>query len=759
MRCLLLCLVSLSNALTSSAAQLVWAAQFGGYSRYDDLSLHTVVKDTASGIAVDRAGNTYVTGTAVALVPQVHPLTGACASNHCVFVTKIAPDGKTIVYSTYVATPARPFIFQLGLNVPIAAAIVSDPDGNVYVTGAAFQLPRTDGGTVQSAGDNDVFVIKLDRDGVLKASMLIGGSGDDQSASISLGPDGYLYIAGATKSDDFPVSTGAYRTTVPGPVHFFSLKIDPKSLIGDNQFPNAVVYSSVFGTYSQSSSIDGQSLSVPRVGADTLGNAYVSVYTDCTGMDATVGAIRGNCQPGQEGNIGVVAKINPPGTKLLWAAMPTGSGASRIQGLGVTPEGFTYIVGTTTSADFPVTPGAFNTTKPAIGDGFLAKLNWDGTALAFATYLADSGSTTDVTGIAVDSSGNAYVAGGAASTHFPILNSIQYPIGNCCAGFVTVFKPDGSGLVWSTLLGFSTVVNALTIDEAGNVYAAGYDINPSATVSILNQGSTIDVVKISPGGRPIPIDGIVNAASFQPGLPMSGGLASMFVHGLNISGTLQAPGAPLPLELAGVSILVNGIPAPILSVTALAATPDSQQINFQVPFDASVQRFAFEFGYSAESHTSVELRYRGASSFGLPVTAPPGIFTLPDGSGAVQHSSDYSLVTPQNPVVPGEVIIVYVTGLGPVKPPVATGSPATGPAPISGYCYTPPTINVGDVLYAGLTVGIPGLYQMNVRVAPNAASGTTQMYITWTDCEQIPWSDHPVVHIPSQSNSVSLPIH
>jgi uncharacterized protein (TIGR03437 family) len=154
----------------------------------------------------------------------------------------------------------------------------------------------------------------------------------------------------------------------------------------------------------------------------------------------------------------------------------------------------------------------------------------------------------------------------------------------------------------------------------------------------------------------------------------------------------------------------------------------------------------------------VELRYRGLSSFGMPVTSPPGIFTLPDGSGVIRHVLDNNLVTPENPAAPGEEIVVYATGLGPVQPTVPTGSAATTPATVKGFCRTPPTVNLGDVLYAGLTVGFPGLYQMNVRLSPSAPSGTQQLYIAWTDCEQTTSPGFPVKYVQSKSNSVALPV-
>src|SRR5436190_9885728 len=148
-------------------------------------------------------------------------------------------------------------------------------------------------------------------------------------------------------------------------------------------------------------------------------------------------------------------------------------------------------------------------------------------------------------------------------------------------------------------------------------------------------------------------DGVTNAASFQPGLPPGGGLASLFVEGLDLAGDLVASGNPLPTELAGVSVLSNGTPSAILSITRIDRGPggSGHQINFQVPFRATGT-----FGGGL-----IEVRYRGLSTWADPIVVGPGIFTLADGSPAIQHASDYSLVTAANPAVKGETIIVYAT--------------------------------------------------------------------------------------------------
>lgn len=727
--------------------QLEWVTALGSYIRYDSLTLHVQVDDAATAIATDPAGNIYLAGTAIThQIPLVQPVQSSCSNNHCLFVTKLSPDGQKVLYSTYLGTPARFFPFPLTDGTEILpASIAVDPDGNAYVTGMAETLPQAGGGILQSAGGNDAFVAKLDPSGALKGSVLIGGSGDDRGTSISLGADGNLYVAGTTQSTDFPISPGAYRAPISGPLNFFAVKINPRAIGNETPFSRLLSYAAILGTYSTTSTFAGFA-GTARIDADSRGEAYVSMYTDCTGIQATPGTVHASCVAAPS-SVAVVVKMNPGGTSLLWVAAPTGSGVSTIQGLRVTPDGFVFLAGNTQSIDFPVTPGAYLATRKSSGGlSFLSKLNPEGSSFAYSTYL-DLGSTSS---LALDATGHAYVGGSTTSAdRFPALNSIQSALKICCTGFVTAVKADGSGFVWSSLLGYYANAYAVTVDTLGNVYAVGWNLNPGRIATVINYGSTISLVKIGPDGIPFPIDAVTSAASFQPGVSKAGGLSSLFVHGLPERDSVAVPGPSLPFDLAGVSILVNGVPAPILSITTIAgAGPAStQQINFQVPFEAPQQFYL-----------PVELRFQGTSSFGLPMTVAPGIFTLPDGSGAIQHALDYRLVTAQNPASPGETIIVYLTGLGSVRPPVATGTAATAPTPIFGYCHTPPTVNVGDVLYAGLTPGFAGLYQMNVRLSSSLQSGPTPLYVTWTDCQQNHSNYQPVTYITSDSNSVLLPI-
>jgi uncharacterized protein (TIGR03437 family) len=247
--------------------------------------------------------------------------------------------------------------------------------------------------------------------------------------------------------------------------------------------------------------------------------------------------------------------------------------------------------------------------------------------------------------------------------------------------------------------------------------------NTTAAPATSNSAS---VVKISPGTLLLWNIGIENAANMVSGsgLPQPGSLATLYVNGVDISGTVSAPGLPLPLQLGGFKILVDGVAAPLVSVTGVSF---GAQVNFQVPWELT-SGGGTQFG----SHM-VEVDYDGAAAFMSPGFSGPGIFALPDVSGATQHASDYSLVTPDNPVHPGEIVVVYATGLGPVQSSLPSGAGANGPDPVDQRCNSI-TTDLGTILYAGLTPGFPGLYQLNIRVSASLQAGVNNFYIQANGC-------------------------
>jgi len=216
----------------------------------------------------------------------------------------------------------------------------------------------------------------------------------------------------------------------------------------------------VYSTYLGGNDFDaGNGISV-----DAGGNAYVTGTTKSTNFPTTPGAFLS--APG----FGFVTKLDPTGSTLVYSTYldPSTQGG----GIAVDAQGNAYVTGQTGST-FPTTPGAF---QPAFGggpvDGYVMKLNADGSALVYSTYLGGSG--IDSTGdIAVDAGGNAYVAGSTTSLNFPSTPGAfqAVPGSGSSNGFVTKLDPTGSSLVYSTFLGEGCA--GLALDTQGNVYVTG----------------------------------------------------------------------------------------------------------------------------------------------------------------------------------------------------------------------------------------------------------------------------------------------
>jgi len=192
--------------------------------------------------------------------------------------------------------------------------------------------------------------------------------------------------------------------------------------------------------------------------------------------------------------------------------------------------------------------------------------------------------------------------------------------------------------------------------------------------------------------------GVVNAASFKA--PISAGsIAALF--GTNLSaGTAEASTVPLPTQLTGTQVLVNGVAVPLFFVSP-------GQINFQVPVETAGQ-----------SATVQVINALGASTvITVPLaSAAPGLFVGGDGN-VIAQDSEWALVTTANPAKAGDVVVMYGTGFGPAACRPKTGE--TTPA-VECRTLTTPHVTVGNqeatVLYSGLASGMIGVYQLNLIV-------------------------------------------
>jgi len=228
-----------------------------------------------------------------------------------------------------------------------------------------------------------------------------------------------------------------------------------------------IVYSTFLGSFSGGNGI----------AADDAGNAYVTGFAVSSAFPTTTGVV----QPSFGGSgDAFVTKLNSTGTALVYSTFLGGSGFDQGNGIAVDSGGNVYATGFTTSSDFPTTTGVFQSAIEGFENAFVTKLNPAGTSLIYSTYLGGgTGLNGDQgNGIAVDGTGNAYVAGNTTSVDFPTTAGAFQTVlnGGEANAFVTQLNSSGTGLIYSTYLGGSSNRNSgagIAVDGSGNAYVTG----------------------------------------------------------------------------------------------------------------------------------------------------------------------------------------------------------------------------------------------------------------------------------------------
>jgi uncharacterized repeat protein (TIGR01451 family) len=287
----------------------------------------------------------------------------------------------------------------------------------------------------------------------LAYSTYLGGANNDRGRGIVLDSAGNAYITGYTYSSDFP-TLSPLQPINHGYTEVFVTKIkaDGSALL--------------FSTYLGGADWD----EAYGIALDSVGNAYITGFTYSTDFP-TLNPI----QPTNHGNADTfVTKIKADGSALLFSTYLGGASYDEAYGIALDSAGNAYIIGDTTSTDFPIL-NPIQPTRHGDYDVFITKIKADGSALLFSTYLG--GSSYDVAnGIALDSAGNAYITGFTYSTDFPTLNPIQPTNHGVSDAFVIKIKADGSALFFSTYLGGASYEQAsgIALDSAGNAYITGF---------------------------------------------------------------------------------------------------------------------------------------------------------------------------------------------------------------------------------------------------------------------------------------------
>ncbi|MEP7290088.1 MAG: SBBP repeat-containing protein [Chloroflexota bacterium] len=408
--------------------------------------------DVGAGIVVDSSGAAYVTGSTESTNFPTTPGSFQTAFNGVgdVFVVKLNTAGTGLVYSTYLSG---------GNDAPSAIAV--DSSGSVYVTGhtSSTDFPTTVGAfQTIFGGSNDAFATKLNTTGTaLIYSTFLGGSGEDIGTAIAVNSTGNAYITGYTYSPTFPTTPGAFQTTFNGVNDVFVVKL------------NAAGTGLAYSTFLGGNNIDSSS----GIAVDGGGSAYVTGSTNSVNFPTTAGAFQ-TIYSGGVADV-FVAKLNSTGTALVYSTYLGGIQFDGGYAIAVDSSGSAYVMGHTGSTDFPTTVGAFQTIYSGGGDVFVTKLNAAGSNLSYSTYLGSSNYDISI-GIAVDSSGSAYVVGTTNSAGFPTTAGAFQTVSGSYDAFATKLNTTGTALLYSTFLGGGgdDIGDAIAVDSSGSVYVMGH---------------------------------------------------------------------------------------------------------------------------------------------------------------------------------------------------------------------------------------------------------------------------------------------
>ena len=401
------------SKLNSTGTAIVYTTYLGGNGN-----------DQGKAIAVDTAGNAYLTGqTDSTNFPTQTPIQASLSGIADAFVTKLNSTGSALNYSTYLG-PGDP---DTGNGIAV------DNSGSAYVVGSdsAGSFSNLVPGSYR-AGTFAVFVVKFAVNGQsLVYASSFGGSSTDDGQGIAVDGNGEACITGHTFSSSFPTTVGAVQTANAGNDDAFVVKLSADG--------TAPVYSTYLGGSGHENNRHSGGIAV-----DASGNAYVTGTTDSanypkvnpiqTTVDTTFGDV-------------FVTKINAAGSALMYSTPLGGSVSDEGHAIAVDASGDAYITGSA-QPGFP-TVNASQSNFGGFNDAFAAELNPAGTALVYSTFLG--GSNTDTgNGIAVDSNGDAYVTGTTSSTDFPTTpGALQTAPGGSNDAFITKFHQVPAALTLS----------------------------------------------------------------------------------------------------------------------------------------------------------------------------------------------------------------------------------------------------------------------------------------------------------------------
>jgi len=425
--------------------------------------------ETGWGIRVDDSGSAYVVGTTDSPdFPVENALQPNLAGLNDAFIAKLAPDGRSLVYSSYMGGPDEDYGYAIAL----------DDANNAYITGStqssSFPVPASLQRTTRH-GISDAFLMKVSSTGdELLDREFIGGWIRETGYGIAVDESGNAYIAGSTDSRDFPVTQNAFQTTWGGNWDGFVTKIAPS---GD-----PFVYSTFLG----GTEIDN----CRAIDIDSEGYAYVTGQSQKSTLGTNFPTTPDAFKPENPGIISsYYTRIMPSGSALAYSTFLTGPRLDEGRGISVTPSGSVYITGITKAKNMET----INAIQPTYGgdpeDAFVAKFVNGEPIPVYLTFLGgdekDEGHAVVADGVC-----GVYVVGWTRSTDFPTSDpypdpflptgeiagfiSLIWDYPDCCIPPVADFDADPDS-------GYAPLTVQFTDNSQNNVNAWFWEFGDGAT--------------------------------------------------------------------------------------------------------------------------------------------------------------------------------------------------------------------------------------------------------------------------------------
>lgn len=640
--------------LNAAGTALVYSTYLGGSGS----------ADVGSGIAVDAAGNAYVTGTTNSPdFPTRNPMQPALNGVADAFIAKLNSTGA-LVYSTYYGGSGA----ETGFGIAVDAA------GNAYVTGGTSSPDLALVNPVQSGlhGQSDAYVMKLNVAGSAPVyATYLGGSDPEIGLAIALNAANNAYVTGITSSSDFPTRNPIQPDFGGGSQDAFVTKLSPDG--------SALVYSTYLGG---SGNEDTAVFSAPIPGCgiavDAAGNAYVA--SDTTSADFPVANALNRTRYGDSD--GYMTKLNATGTALFYSTYLGDRFDDACLGIAVDGAGRAWVTGIST-IELKALPSLFASLLPLTGDGtveghaaapagteavrgqaFIMQLNQTGSALLYHTTRSGNGNDLGF-GIAVDAAGNAHVIGRTFSSDFLSSFSFLTPVQGSLRGpsdvFILRIRNDAP-----------TVTTVTTVSAASY---SGSALAPEAIVAAF--GSNLSAASGSATTLPLPTTLAGTTVKVRDSGGQERNAPLFFVSPIQVNYLIPAGTAP---GLATVTILRND-GSPTASGAAQIATVAPSLFSANSSGQDVAAAIALRVRQGVQSYEPVAV-WDAAQQRMVPVPldlGPAGdeVFLLLFGTGIRYHNN-----------------------------------PATGS--IGGTSV--------EVLYAGAQGGFTGLDQVNLRL-PRTLAG------------------------------------